>query len=99
MAQLVARCVWDAEVACSSQVAPTKDFLRKFLEGQIMNEKKPTLSEPELRRLLALDRVAVEERLAKNKADGKKMGGIIALVIILAAIVVFFIMTAIGSKR
>ena len=64
-----------------------------------MEKKKDLPSEAELRRLLALDRAAVEERLAKNKASGKKLGGVIALVIALAAMIIIFIMIAIGSKR
>ena len=62
-------------------------------------EKKTPPSEAELRRLLALDRAAVEEKFAKNKAQGKKIGGIIALAIALAAMITIFIMLAIGSKR
>ena len=64
-----------------------------------MEKKKTPPSEAELRRLLALDRAAVEEKLAKNKASGRKLGGVIALVIALAAMIAIFIMLAIGSKR
>lgn len=62
-------------------------------------EKKTPPSEAELRRLLALDRAAVEEKFARNKAQGKKLGGIIMLIIALAAMVAIFIMMAIGTKR
>ncbi len=64
-----------------------------------MEKKKTPPSEAELRRLLALDRAAVEEKLAKNKANGRKLGGVIAIIIALAAMIAIFIMLAIGSKR
>lgn len=104
VAQLVARCVWDAEVACSSQVAPTisnqwLEMKRQTREESIMEKKKTPPSEAELRRLLALDRAAVEERFAKNKSTGRKIGGVIALVIALVAMITIFTMIAIGSKR
>ena len=64
-----------------------------------MEKKKTPPSEAELRRLLALDRAAVEESFAKNKASNKKIGRAIALVIALAAMIAIFIMIAISSKR
>lgn len=64
-----------------------------------MEQKKTPPSEAELKRLLALDRAAVEEHLAKNKAQGKKLGGAIVLIIALAAMIVIFIMIAVNSKR
>ncbi|MDO4889640.1 MAG: hypothetical protein Q4A25_03060 [Candidatus Saccharibacteria bacterium] len=64
-----------------------------------MEKKKTPPSEAELRRLLALDRAAVEEKLAKNKANGRKLGGVIAIIVALAAMIAIFIMLAIGSKR
>ncbi len=64
-----------------------------------MEKKKTPPSEDELRRLIALDRAAVEERLAKNKTQGKKIGAVVALAIALAAMIVIFIMIAINSHR
>ncbi len=64
-----------------------------------MEKKKTPPSEDELRRLIALDRAAVEERLAKNKTQGKKIGAVVALAITLAAMIVIFIMIAINSHR
>ncbi|MBR3365893.1 hypothetical protein IKG48_02100 [Candidatus Saccharibacteria bacterium] len=64
-----------------------------------MEKKKTPPSEDELKRLIALDRAAVEERLSKNKAQGKKIGGAIALAIALAAMIAIFVMIAINSHR
>lgn len=62
-------------------------------------EKKTPPSEAELRRLLALDRAAVEESFAKNKANNKRIGKVVALAIALAAMIAIFVMIAISSKR
>lgn len=64
-----------------------------------MNDKKPELSENELKRLIALDRAAVEERLSKNKTTGRKIGAVIAVCIAIVALIVVFTMVAIASKR
>ena len=63
------------------------------------NTKKPKYTEAELRRMLAMDRAAVEEKLAKNKAAGRKLGGIIAIIIALVAIIIIFTMIAINTHR
>lgn len=64
-----------------------------------MSDKKPELSENELKRLIALDRAAVEERLDKSKTSGRKIGAIIAVCVAVVALIVVFAMTAIASKR
>ena len=62
-------------------------------------DKKPKYTEAELRRMLALDRAAVEEKLAKNKSTGRKIGGVIAIAIALVAMIVIFAMIAINSHH
>lgn len=63
------------------------------------NQEKKQPNEAELRRLLALDKARVEESFAKNKAIGKKIGGVIAVAIILVAAITVFIIIAISSRK
>ncbi len=64
-------------------------------------EQKPNQipSEAELKRLLALDRAAVEEHLTKNKAAGRKLGSIIAVVLLMVALISAFAIIAINSHH
>ena len=61
--------------------------------------EKPKYTEAELKRMLALDRAAVEEKLAKNKTAGRKLGGVIAIIIALVAVIIIFTMIAINTHR
>ena len=63
------------------------------------NQEKKQPTEAELRRLLALDRARVEESFAKNKAIGKKIGGVIAVAAILVAAITIFVIVAISSRK
>jgi len=64
-----------------------------------MEKEKTPPSEDELKRLIALDRAAVEEHLSKNKTQGKKIGAAVTLAIILAAMITIFVIIAINSHR
>ena len=64
-----------------------------------MEKEKTPPSEDELKRLIALDRAAVEENLSKSKTQGKKIGAAVTLAIILAAMITIFVIIAINSHH
>ena len=74
-------------------------FLKRCIIELMEKTEKPKYTEAELRRMLAMDRAAVEEKLAKNKAAGRKLGGIIAIAIAIVAMIVILTMIAINSHR
>ena len=61
--------------------------------------EKKQLDENELRRRIALDRAAVEDRLNKSKLEGRKIGGLIAAIVIIAALAITFALISINMKK